>query len=381
MDSRECGNCGEGFVPSKHNQLYCLQLRQARCEFCSAPFERICGTKTKQTCSKSCSSRLIRRQQAERSTASCVGCGDDFQQKISAQVYCNRLLSVDCEGGCGLQVETACSKSPKRFCTPTCRQLHMRATSYSISIRDCMICGESFVPSGSKAFTCQKDHMRECAWCGNEFSVNFQRWSTEGLGICCDGTCSTLMQTNSRLRKELTAEYKAIDEWALRFRAVNGRKPTGIDARIYFGVNIPVRANESLFRIDGRDGSGFELHVLRAIRENWPELEVLRNKRPLRSESGRILEIDLWIPSLGIGFEVQDFATHSRDSDSELSPMPWSEFKNGPTYHSAKKAAADRAGIELFEIWEDDILTGRTQTILEGAIVAALCASDEVSVP
>lgn len=378
---RACGNCGDGFSPAKHNQRYCLQPQNAPCGFCGEPFERVCEFKLRKTCSKSCSSRLIRRQQAERSAAICLGCGDSFQQKITAQLYCCKEISVDCEGDCGQSVPTSCSKSPKRFCTPTCRQLRMRATSYSIAAKNCAICGESFLPQSSKSQVCSKEHLEECMLCGDSFAVNIQRWKSSALGIYCSNSCSTLDQRGSDIPVERIREYREIDKWAAAFRKINGRKPTGIDAQIYFGVTIPARANRDLFRLDGRDRSGFERHVLSIIHENWPELEVLRNKRPLRSASGGSLEIDIWIPSLSIGFEVQDFATHSRDSDSELSPMPWADLKRGPTYHSAKKAAADRAGIELFEIWEDDILTGGTQAALEGAIVAALCASDEVSVP
>lgn len=365
-------------MPNKHNQIYCLQLQEAECGFCSETFERICGKKLKQTCSKSCSGRLIRKQQAERSTANCMGCGDDFQQKISAQVYCYKDLSVDCEGGCGARVSTTCGKSPKRFCTPTCRQFHMRATSYTMNPKDCVICGDSFVPQSSKSLICDGEHTQRCKWCGESFSVNAQRWKNERLGICCDSICSTLMQTESKLHRELTAEYKAIDEWAVRFRQANKRKPTSIDTQVYFGVAIPARANRKLFRFDGRDRSKFELYVVRVIRENWPEVALLRNKRPLRSESGKILEIDIWIPSLNIGFEVQDFATHSRDSDNELSPMHWVELKRGPAYHRAKMEAADRFGVEIFEIWEDDILEGRAEHMIEGAIAAKLQTSNDL---
>lgn len=376
-----CKGCGESFQPAKHNQIYCLQTMDADCEFCPESFQRKCGAKLKRTCSKSCSSKLIRKEQAEKSTSTCLSCGDAFQQKISAQMYCGKELTVDCESGCGQSVSTICERMPKRFCTPSCRQLHMRATTYSIGSRDCEICGESFVPLGSKALVCNKGHVRECALCEEKFVVNLQHWKTEGRGIYCDNICSTLTQMNSKLPSERVREYKDIDDWALRFKVANKRKPTSIDVRIYFGIGIPVRANSSFFRLDGKDRSNFELHVLRMIQETWPHLEVLRNKRPLRSESEGRLEIDLWVPELSIGFEVQDFATHSRDSDSELSRMPWTKFKNGPTYHQGKQESGARAGIRIFEIWEDEILSGQSQFILESAIVPRLESLSKVLVP
>ena len=257
----------------------------------------------------------------------------------------------------------------------------MRATSYELSAKDCVICGENFVPQSSKSMVCDREHLQQCAWCGSEFSVNIQRWKTEGLGVCCSNSCSTAVTRGSAIDPSKITEYREIDRWAVQFLLGNGQKPSPVDVQSYFGVGIPSRANFSLFKIDRRGRSGFESHVLRLLTEKWPNLTVLSNKRPPRSTSGKVLEIDLWIPDLRIGFEIQDLATHSRDSDTELSPMPWSELKKGPSYHLAKKEAADRAGIELFEIWEDDILTGGAQAALESAIVAALCASDEVSVP
>ena len=380
MDSRDCSNCGEGFLPNKHNQRYCAALQTAACDYCSAPFQRPCTKKLKRSCSRSCASKLIRREQAERSSGECLSCGKSFPKKISAQVYCYEPLAVSCEGACGRTVETSCGKSPKRFCTPTCRQLHMRATAYKIAPKDCVICSESFVPLSSKSMVCAKDHSLDCLWCGEGFVVDIQSWSEEGKGKYCSNSCSTLGQTGSKLRRELTAEYKAIDGWALKFREEQRRKPTPLDVHFYFGVGIPARADRSLFRIEGRGGSGFEKHVVRLIQESWPLFEVLRNKRPVRSISGGHLEIDIWLPGLGLGFEVQDFATHSKLSDSEPSRMHYADFKAGPSYHRAKIEAADRVGIEIVEIWEDEILSGQALSILQAAITRKLNDLSSVSV-
>lgn len=376
-----CKGCGESFEAAKHNQVYCLRTMDADCEFCPESFQRKCGAKLKRTCSKSCSSKLIRKEQSERNVRTCLGCDSTFQQKVVSQTYCGKELTVECESDCGQSVTTSCSNSPKRFCTPSCRQVHMRATSYSIGSRDCEICGESFLPLGSKGLICDKPHTRECFLCGEEFTVNLQRWKTEGLGNYCDNICSTLAQRESKLHIDRVKEYKNIDEWAIQFRLTNNRKPTSIDTRMYFGIGIPTRANSSLFRLDGKDRSNFELHVLRVIQENWPHFEVLRNKRPLRSKSGGRLEIDLWIPELSIGFEVQDFATHSRDSDSELSRVSWIEFKHGPTYHLEKQESGARVGIKIFEIWEDEIISGQAQSILEDAIAYGAESLGSISIP
>lgn len=81
-----------------------------------------------------------------------------------------------------------------------------------------------------------------------------------------------------------------------------------------------------------------------------------RRIRPLKSESGK-LEIDIFIPSLKIGFEVQDFTTHSKDNDFERG-HPWSEsgFKHGPSYHENKRMLAkSQLDVIIYDLWEDEI--------------------------
>ncbi len=87
--------------------------------------------------------------------------------------------------------------------------------------------------------------------------------------------------------------------------------------------------------------------------------EILRNKKPLTDSSGRKLELDFWLPKLHVAFEVQDFATHSKASDTEKPARVWAErstFKKGPTYHELKRRLAkDQLDVALFDIWEDEI--------------------------
>ena len=82
-------------------------------------------------------------------------------------------------------------------------------------------------------------------------------------------------------------------------------------------------------------------------------------------------EIDLLLPELKLGFEVQDFATHSRDRDDE--PITYrgitGAVKAGPVKHERKRALAmDQHGITLIDIWEDEIFDGSYRDILESAL-------------
>lgn len=368
METRSCLRCKEDYQPIKGPQKYCLQLKAIPCPICGVVYSSKCSAKPNRTCSKSCSSKLIRKEQSERDTANCLHCGELFFKKITSQLYCLKPRSVVCKGGCGSVVETACSKSSKMFCTPSCRQLYVRATTYSIAEKSCLICGERFTPKSSKSLICAKNHLESCRWCEKSFTIDIQDWREKNLGKYCSNICSTLGQTNSNLRRELTDEYKNIDQWAIAFKDANKRKPTAIDTHLYFGVGIPARANRDLFRIENRGRSGFEKYVVKLIGEHWSELEIVRNRRPLLSEAGGRLEIDIWLPELNLGFEVQDFATHSRTRNDEPCRLHYANVKSGPDYHKAKFEAAAKSGIELHEIWEDDIMEGRALSILQEAI-------------
>lgn len=84
------------------------------------------------------------------------------------------------------------------------------------------------------------------------------------------------------------------------------------------------------------------------------------------------LELDFYIPAMRIAFEVQDFATHSKNSDKDPTEGIWSNrlhYKNGPTYHTMKRNRCNDIGIVVHELWEDeirsDILSRKIKDILE----------------
>lgn len=86
---------------------------------------------------------------------------------------------------------------------------------------------------------------------------------------------------------------------------------------------------------------------------------IIRNSKPLHN-NGRKFEIDILISDRALGFEVQDFWTHSREQDNETFMMFGSlATKKGPQYHEQKRTlAAEQLGINLVDLWQDNILDG-----------------------
>lgn len=90
------------------------------------------------------------------------------------------------------------------------------------------------------------------------------------------------------------------------------------------------------------------------------KLSVRRRARVIRDNKNKKLEIDLLLEELKLGFEVQDFSTHSRTSDVESSPYKNLKLvKKGPEYHDRKRSLAlELLGVKVIDLWEDEILDG-----------------------
>ena len=108
--------------------------------------------------------------------------------------------------------------------------------------------------------------------------------------------------------------------------------------------------------------SNLEESLLKLIEELYDGPILLRQRILRDPERKNPLEVDIHLPELNLGFEVQDFTTHSRDSDEEELIFrnrrnPKKPFKKGPTYHARKRALfVEQYGGELMEVWEDEIL-------------------------
>lgn len=121
-------------------------------------------------------------------------------------------------------------------------------------------------------------------------------------------------------------------------------------------------------------------YVINALKSAGLSTTVRRNARVIRnpdSVSG-MWEIDIYLPKLGLGFEVQDFWTHSRTSDEE-----WFQYgkKRGPTYHRLKRERASAMGVNVVELWEDEIKNGGYKSVIDNAVKQAMSDNTQVGTP
>lgn len=103
--------------------------------------------------------------------------------------------------------------------------------------------------------------------------------------------------------------------------------------------------------------SRLESVVADYLMEIDPNILVVPQARVIRRTKKTRYEIDLYLPEMLLGFEVQDFATHSRTESTDRNP--WNKKMKGPTYHAMKnKLALEQLGVEIVELWQDEIEDG-----------------------
>jgi len=230
----------------------------------------------------------------------------------------------------------------------------MRSKKYRISTtKICNICNNEYIPTSSKQRVCNLDHSKKCKFCNEEYTPITQKYFTESNKYC-DNICSTLAQGNSKIDKTLLKEYKNPDQWALEFKKTSGRKPKKVEFLMYFGLKVPPFADMKLFE-ETRD-SKLELTVVHYLKSIGLEegKDFLRRSR--FKINNRWFEVDIYLPELNIGIEVQDFDTHTRE-ESSVSDKYGNPIKD-KRYHERKRLALRELGITVFELWEDEIISG-----------------------
>jgi len=105
---------------------------------------------------------------------------------------------------------------------------------------------------------------------------------------------------------------------------------------------------------------------------NFPEIVIIQRSRAIKkTRSGKSrYEIDVYLPELRLGFEVQDFATHSKGSDQEKG-HPWRRngLKNGPKLHELKRRLAkEQLHVDIVDIWEDELRSGEFKRLVSEQI-------------
>lgn len=95
-------------------------------------------------------------------------------------------------------------------------------------------------------------------------------------------------------------------------------------------------------------------------------IDFIQNSKPIRTinSEGKTskLEIDFLLVDFELGIEVQDFGSHSKDSDTEsLGNVKYrgaGSYKKGPTYHEMKRRLAfDQLGVTIIDVWQDELFT------------------------
>ena len=167
-----------------------------------------------------------------------------------------------------------------------------------------------------------------------------------------------------------------MNQWAKDFKEYNGRKPTRGDVKEFFGYDLHRKSVRISRNIDSKLfdlwDSYLELKVVDALNRTGfvekhriedcvSDLDYVRNKmlRGAGNDCENVKQLDIYFPTRKIGFEVQDFATHS-PIDNEPYLINGCEpndrmFKKGPTYSNEKNKFFSNIGINVYEIWEDEI--------------------------
>jgi hypothetical protein len=354
--NRPCLGCSKDFLvmegAGSHKKLYCHRLYQVLCPICQDLFSQECRPKPKLFCSKSCSSIAINQSRRDQFLCYCTLCREPFQSTRSTAKHCGISLNKNCLG-CGGSFDTFCG-SRINYCNPSCRNSFMRATSYILQSKVCLYCGNSYTPASSGQLYCGHD-FNNCQFCGQLFLLTSHQVRTifQGTGKYCDNICSTLAQMNSKLDPNNISHYKDPRSWCLRFQQQFHRRPTSSDFEDHFQVR-PHKMLEGYFSPLRR--SLWEQKVIHHLDIHYPQLSYQRWFRmPSPDGGGRregSLEIDIFFPSLGVGIEVQDLGTHSRDREEEQGKFG---VKKGPRAHREKRERAQKMGYQIFEIWEDEI--------------------------
>lgn len=164
-----------------------------------------------------------------------------------------------------------------------------------------------------------------------------------------------------------------MNQWAKDFRAKHCRKPSRGDVKDFFGYDLHRKSiresrkiDSSLFNlwdsylelktVDILKRNGFTLQSDIELCDN--ENDFVRNKVFTMQFDGKECskQLDIYFPLRKLGFEVQDFETHShRDDEPYEHNRKDYVFKKGPSYSAEKSKFFKELGITVVEVWEDDI--------------------------
>lgn len=278
------------------------------------------------------------------SNISCRLCGRDIRLPGSS-VYCRETVETNC-ASCDQIFFYKCQKRTRKYCSRECAATST-AKDRSRKEKTCEGCGELFLGLALQNY-CNRKRFEKCVRCEREFS--YKCWGHRKM-LFCDSICWNLKThwTPKEIR-----EWKNLNSWAISFREEFSRKPGIPDFSSKFGkTSLPAFADKDLFHLVEHRGSYLELRVSEVLEEVG--VVYRKDRRPVQDLEGRKLELDFWLPEQHLAFEIQDFATHSKEETIELTR--WGKKKHGPDYHELKRTLAkEQLGVRLIDLWEDEIL-------------------------
>ena len=168
------------------------------------------------------------------------------------------------------------------------------------------------------------------------------------------------------------SEIENLAKWANNFANSFQRKPLITEANSYFNQNhIEIRVRrqnaEPYFNMSSKSGWESAIEEILVNMGLSLNIDYSRNKRPIKTTLNNRLELDIIFLNHNAAIEVQDFTTHSKITDDEIVKFNGKLIKKrGPAYHLNKKTLAkEQLDIEILEVWEDDIRSGKAFQIVE----------------
>lgn len=353
-----CVGCGESFLKAQKRALFCGEVRLFPCEVCGEDFQTSCESKLRKLCQTHRRALVI----------ACTSCGGDFLS-IQGQKVCRKPERRLCSH-CGQVFRASCGVG-RKVCGAACSKAWAiktrRATlARQAALRSCARCGDFFRATGQRLF-CRKQKSYSCGVCEEDFLQLCEK----SLKTVCSPLCRALSYSKG-VSPGTARRLHSLAEWADDFLKEHGRRPQRADFTREFKVSLADKYLIPHVVLKSRKGYWLEHYVLSFLAEDFPELEVVERSRKLVDGSPRKrLELDILLPELLLGFEVQDFISHSRTSDME--PNPWKGLKKGPTYHEHKRQLAqEQLGVQLIDLWEDQILDGSFKVTVSHEIASRL---------
>lgn len=298
---------------------------------------------------------LVRSSSHRFATWISVKCGHSFEMRVYNRVR-SRSHCPYCSGQAVLEGFNDLATTHSKLASEWSQKNSLKANevvagSHKVAIWECKNKHEWEAPVYSRAHK-----GNGCGTCSNQVSVLGvnDRLTRQGDEIRLDWASTNLIS----IEEAFSHDPAATRDWECK--RCSTRWTASIDSRLVGWRRCPSCYTSS--HLESTVALFLEDH---GISYRW-------NTRPLKISSNgkRSLQIDFLLTDELIGFEVQDFATHSKTEDDSTTPAYWGKAKKkGPEYHENKRRLAkDQLGVRLIDLWEDEVRNGDYKNIILEAI-------------